>query len=91
MNARITVAVAGVLMAAMQQARAADAAPPPTADEDFLEYLGSWDGDDADWQVVAAEPPAGSPAHPKVPTTPERKQAQATAASGTGAQQEQNR
>ena len=87
MNARITVAVAGVLMAAMQQARAADAAPPPTADEDFLEYLGSWDGYDADWQVVAAEPPA----HPKVPTTPERKQAQATAASGTGAQQEQNR
>lgn len=90
MGARIAVAVAGVLVVAMQQARAADAAPTP-ADEDFLEYLGSWDGDDADWQVVAAEPPAGSPAHPKVPTTPERKQAQATAASGTGAQQEQNR
>ena len=86
MGTRITVAVAGVLMVAMQPARAADAAPPP-ASEDFLEYLGSWDGDDADWQVVAAEPPA----HPKVPTTPERKQAQATAASGTGAQQEQNR
>ena len=90
MKARIAVAVAGVLMATMQPARAADAAPPP-ADEDFLEYLGSWDGDDADWQVVAAEPAAGSPAHPKVPTTPERKQAQATAASGTGAEQEQNR
>ena len=90
MGTRITVAVAGVLMVAMQPARAADAAPPP-ASEDFLEYLGSWDGDDADWQVVAAEPAAGSPAHPKVPTTPERKQAQATAASGTGAQQEQNR
>ena len=86
MGTRIAVAVAGVLMVAMQSARAADAAPPP-ASEDFLEYLGSWDGDDADWQVVAAEPPA----HPKVPTTPERKQAQATAASGTGAQQEQNR
>ena len=86
MGTRIAVAVAGVLMVAMQSARAADAAPPP-ASEDFLEYLGSWDGDDADWQVVAAEPPA----HPKVPTTPEGKQAQATAASGTGAQQEQNR
>ena len=86
MGTRITVAVAGVLMVAMQPARAADAAPPP-ASEDFLEYLGSWDGDDADWQVVAAEPPA----HPKVSTTPEGKQAQATAASGTGAQQEQNR
>ena len=86
MGTRITVAVAGVLMVAMQPARAADAAPPP-ASEDFLEYLGSWDGDDADWQVVAAEPPA----HQKVPTTPEGKQAQATAASGTGAQQEQNR
>ena len=87
MGARIAVAVAGVLVVAMQQAMAADAAPPPPADEDFLESLGSWDGDDADWQVVAAEPPA----HPKVPTTPEGKQAQATAASGTGAQQEQNR
>lgn len=90
MGARIAVAVAGALMAAMQPARAADAVPPP-ADEDFLEYLGSWDGDDADWQVVAAKPPAGSPAHPKVPTTQERKQAQATAASGTGAEQEQHR
>jgi hypothetical protein len=88
MGTRIAVAVAGVLIAASQQARAADAAPA-TADEDFLEYLGSWDGDDADWQVVAAEPPAAPPSHPKVPTTPDRKQAQGTAASGTGAEQEQ--
>ena len=88
MGARIAVAVAGVLVVAMQQARAADAAPTP-ADEDFLEYPGSWDGDDADWQVVAVEPPTAAPAHPKVPTTPDRKKAQATAASGAGAEQEQ--
>jgi hypothetical protein len=88
MGTRIAVAVAGVLIVASLPARAADAAAP-SADEDFLEYLGSWDGDDADWQVVAAEPPTAAPAHPKVPTTPDRKQAQATAASGAGAEQEQ--
>ncbi len=26
--------------------------PPPPPDEDFLAYLGSWEGDDADWQVA---------------------------------------
>ena len=89
MAARIAVAVAGVLMAAALPSRAADAVPPP-ADEDFLEYLGSWDGDDADWQVVATEPPAVAPAHPRLPAAPARKQAQEAVASGTGAQQEQH-
>ncbi len=89
MAARIAVAVAGVLMAAAQPARAADAVPPP-ADEDFLEYLGSWDGDDADWQVVAAEPPQAAPSHPGRPANPQRKQAQGAVVAGTGAQQEQH-
>ena len=90
MGTRIALAVAGVLLAATQQARAADTPPPPT-DEDFLEYLGSWDGDDADWQVVAVEPTPTPPTHPKLPATPERKQAQGIAASSAGAQQEQHR
>lgn len=32
---------------------AADEVATPSAGDEFLEYLGSWDGDDADWQVVA--------------------------------------
>jgi hypothetical protein len=87
MRRRIAVAVAGVLMAAAQTAGAAD--PPPPADQEFLEYLGSWDGDDADWQVVAAEPPA-PPSRPRLPATPERKQAQAVGTTDAGAQQEQH-
>ena len=89
MGTRIAVAVAGVLIVASLPARAADAAAPP-ADEDFLEYLGSWDGDDADWQVVAAEPPQAAPAHPGRPANPQRKQAQGAVVAGTGAQQEQH-
>ena len=41
------------------------------ADEEFLEYLGSWDGDDADWivlQGVPSKPASAKPAErsPKV-------------------------
>lgn len=32
---------------------AADEVATPSAGDEFLEYLGSWDGDDSDWQVVA--------------------------------------
>lgn len=31
---------------------AAEEGPVPTVSEEFLEYLASWDGDDADWLVV---------------------------------------
>lgn len=32
---------------------AADEIEPPTARDEFFEYLGSWDGDDSDWLVAA--------------------------------------
>ena len=56
-------------------AAAADASPVP---EEFLEYLGSWESDDADWlvasavAVAAAAPPAApAPTQPQ-PTTAQR-------------------
>ena len=64
-----------VAMAASGAAAAADASPVP---EDFLEYLGSWESDDADWlvasaaAVAAAAPPAApAPTQPQ-PTTAQR-------------------
>jgi len=44
-------------MTASGAVAAADASPVP---EEFLEYLGSWESDDADWLVAsaAAPPPA---------------------------------
>ena len=47
-------AIAGWIVAVAGATGAAAAPPPPSPpDEDFLAYLGSWDGDDSDWQVVA--------------------------------------
>lgn len=48
-----------VTMAAGGAAAAADAPPLPA---DFLEYLGSWEVDDADWLVANAAVTAVSPA-----------------------------
>jgi len=56
-------AFVSVLFAAPSAASAADEPPPP--DGEFLEYLGSWEGDDADWLV--AQGPAGVPAKPSKP------------------------
>lgn len=64
-----------VALTASGAAAAADASPVP---EDFLEYLGSWESDDADWlvasavAVAAAAPPAApAPTQPQ-PTTAQR-------------------
>jgi hypothetical protein len=50
-------------------AAAADASPVP---EEFLEYLGSWESDDADWLVAsaaaAAQPAAPAPTQPQTTT-----------------------
>jgi hypothetical protein len=56
-------ALTAALLAAPMVARSAD--PPASAlpDADFLEYLGSWDGDDADWLVVKG-PEASAPSAP---------------------------
>lgn len=51
-----------VLCAVPAASQAADEVPP-LADAEFLEYLGSWDGDDEDWLVAAGPvvaPPAAS-------------------------------
>jgi hypothetical protein len=37
-------------VAASARVVAADPAPPPS--DDFLAYLGSWEGDDEDWRVL---------------------------------------
>jgi hypothetical protein len=50
-----------VLLAAMAASGAAVAADAPPLPEDFLEYLGSWEGDDADWLVANAAAVASAP------------------------------
>jgi hypothetical protein len=68
-------------MATSGAAAAADAAPVP---QEFLEYLGSWESDDADWLVAsaaaaaAAQPAAPAPTQPQ-PTTAQRGAAPAPA------------
>lgn len=49
----------------------ATAAPPPLP-EDLLEYLGSWESDDADW-LVANAAAAVAAAQPVATATPETK------------------
>jgi hypothetical protein len=60
-NRRLMGAVASALLAVPGAARAADA--PAAADEEFLEYLGSWEGDDSDWILLQGVP--SKPAPPK--------------------------
>ncbi len=71
--------LAAIVLMGGATARAANP-PAPTSDEDFLAYLGSWEGDDADWQVVqstlgterarSAAPPQVKQQQPR-PTTAE--------------------
>ena len=63
-NYRIVGAVASALLVVPAVVRAADAPAAAMPDEEFLEYLGSWDGDDADWIVLQGVP--SKPAAPKV-------------------------
>jgi hypothetical protein len=56
-------ALVAALLAAPIVARSAEQPVPALPDEDFLEYLGSWDGDDADWLVVKG-PEASAPSAP---------------------------
>jgi hypothetical protein len=50
-----------LLLAAMAAGGAAIAADAPPLPADFLEYLGSWEVDDADWQVANAAAVAAAP------------------------------
>ena len=47
-------AIAGFMSAGAFEVHAVEPAAPQ-ADAEFLEYIGSWEGDDADWQVLAAD------------------------------------
>ncbi len=62
-NVRLMGAVASALLVVPVAVRGADAPAAAMPDEEFLEYLGSWDGDDADWIVLQGGPL--KPASPK--------------------------
>ena len=66
-NRRYLCAVASVLLVVPIASRATDAPAATMPDEEFLEYLGSWDGDDSDWIVLQ-----GGPSKPASPKTAER-------------------
>jgi hypothetical protein len=75
-----------LLLAAMAAGGTAVAADAPPLPEDFLEYLGSWEADDADWLVanaaaVASAPTASNAAsqQPNPTTTEQRGAAQSPA------------
>jgi hypothetical protein len=76
-----------LLLAAIAAGSGAANANAPPVPEDFLEYLGSWEADDADWMVAnAVDPravatPAGNAATPggaTRPTTPSTTTARGT-------------
>jgi hypothetical protein len=79
-------AVASALLVVPVAAQGAD--PPAAAlpDEEFLEYLGSWDGDDSDWIVLQ-----GGLSKPASPRPAERapKPAERTGQTGGKTPQEQ--
>ncbi len=62
-NVHLMCAVASALLVVPVAVRAADAPAAAMPDEEFLEYLGSWDGDDSDWIVLQGR--ASKPASPK--------------------------
>jgi hypothetical protein len=66
-NLRLMSAVASALLVVPVTARGADAPATALPDEEFIEYLGSWDGDDSDWIVLQ-----GGPSKPASPEPAER-------------------
>jgi hypothetical protein len=66
-NRRLTSAVASALLVVPVAAQGADSPAAALPDEEFLEYLGSWDGDDSDWIVLQ-----GGPSKPASPRPAER-------------------
>jgi hypothetical protein len=55
-NRRYMGAVASVLLVVPITSSATDAPAATMPDEEFLEYLGYWDGDDSDWIVLQGGP-----------------------------------
>jgi hypothetical protein len=61
------------LLAAMTASGSTAAAAATPLPDDFLEYLGRWDADDADWQVanaVVATPVAATTTRPRISPLP---------------------
>jgi hypothetical protein len=79
-------AVASALLVVPVAAHGADAPAAAMPDEEFLEYLGSWDGEDSDWLVLH-----GVPSKPTAPKPAERapKVAEGSDQAGGKAPQEQ--
>jgi hypothetical protein len=70
-----------LLLAAFTASGAAAAADVSPVAEEFLEYLGSWESDDADWLVAsAAAVAAAAPRAAPAPTRPQPTTAQRGAA-----------
>jgi hypothetical protein len=70
------------LLAAMAAGGPVGAADAPPVPEDFLEYLGSWETDDADWLVASAQAAAVAPKS----SNPAPAQASSTTVQRDGAQ-----
>jgi hypothetical protein len=81
---RLMGAVASALLVVPVAAPGADA--PAAADEEFLEYLGSWEGDDSDWVLLQ-----GVPSKPAPPKPAERAQKVAEGSDQAGGKVPQER
>ena len=87
-NVRLMGAVASALLAVPVVAQGADAPAAAMPDEEFLEYLGSWDGDDSDWVVLQGVP--SKPASQRT-TEPAQKVAEGSDHAGGKMPQEQKK
>jgi hypothetical protein len=85
-NHRVMGAVASALLVVPVAVRGADAPAAALPDEEFLEYLGSWDGDDSDWIVLQ-----GVPSKPAAPKPAERAPKAAEGSDQTGGKVPQER
>ncbi|HTY49908.1 MAG TPA: hypothetical protein VMB48_09475 [Steroidobacteraceae bacterium] len=69
-GARRTAAGLCLLAALARNVVLADGKPPPDPDMDLIEFLGSVDSDDAQWQAWLKDPQQGEPAPQKVSAPP---------------------
>ena len=84
-SSRLMGAVASALLVVPVAAQGADVPAATMPDEEFLEYLGSWDGEDADWMVLQGVP--SKPASPRT-AEPAQKAAEGSGQAGGKAPQE---
>jgi hypothetical protein len=68
--ARFAAAGLCLLVGVEREVVRADGKPPPDPDMDFIEFLGSVDSDDADWQAWLKDPEQGAPVPQRVSAPP---------------------